>query len=193
MEITPVILTGKIIQLEPLKMEHAEQLVVAAQSEEIWEHTLDKPRDIEKMRSYIQRALGDKLQVPFAVKHLKEDRFIGSTRYWEIAAWRRGLQIGFTWFAREFWGSGVNAESKYLLMKYAFEDLNIVRVEFQTSTLNFRAQKALLALGAIEEGTLRARVVRPDGSRLDCIFYSILDTEWPAIKRKLESRILTGV
>jgi RimJ/RimL family protein N-acetyltransferase len=188
----PVILTGRFVSLEPLSLEHAVQLSEAAQSEEIWHHTLDKPRTLELMTAYIERALTEQAKgtsLPFAVRHLQDNRIIGSTRYWEITPWRRGLQIGFTWFDPKYWGTNVNTESKYLLLKQAFEELGTVRVEIQTSTQNTRAQKAILKLGAVEEGVLRARIVRPDGTRLDCIFYSILDNEWDSVKQSLEARL----
>jgi RimJ/RimL family protein N-acetyltransferase len=188
----PVTLTGSVVRLEPLLLEHAEELTDAAQAEEIWDHTADKPRTIDLMESYIQRALEQQntgATLPFAVRHLQSGKLIGSTRYWDIAEWRRGLQIGFTWYERRYWGSGVNIDSKYLLLKHAFEDLDTVRVEFQTSTLNTRAQKAILRLGAQEEGILRARIVRSDGQRFDSIFYSILDTEWKDLKSNLETMV----
>jgi len=188
----PVTLTGKIVSLEPLSLVHAAELTEAAQSEEIWNHTLDKPRTLELMTGYIERALADQAKgsaLPFGVRHLKDNRIIGSTRYWEITPWRRGVQIGFTWFDPKYCGTNVNRESKYLLLKHAFEDLGTVRVEFQTSTQNTRAHKAILNLGAVEEGVLRARIVRPDGTRFDSIFFSILDNEWASVKHNLEAQI----
>jgi RimJ/RimL family protein N-acetyltransferase len=187
-----VTLTGKLVSLEPLLLDHAVQLCESAQAEEIWQHTLDKPRSLELMTAYIERALAEQakgITVPFAVRHLKDNRLIGSTRYWGIAPWRRGLEIGFTWFDPRYWGTNVNTESKYLLLKHAFEDLGTVRVELQTSTLNARAHKAILRLGAVEEGVLRARIVRPDGTRFDSIFFSILDNEWDSVKQSLEAKL----
>ena len=188
----PVTLTGQILSLEPLSLNHAVQLSEAAQSEEIWQHTLDKPRSVELMTAYIERALAEQSKgtmLPFAVRHLKDNRIIGSSRYWEITPWRRGLQIGFTWFDPRYWGTNVNTESKYLLLKHAFEDLGTVRVEMQTSTQNTRAHQAILRLGAVEEGILRARIVRPDGTRFDSIFFSILDNEWDSVKQRLETKL----
>jgi RimJ/RimL family protein N-acetyltransferase len=170
-------------------MDHAAALLPAAQSEEIWQYTLDKPTTLDAMRDYIARALADrdnKTAIPFAVRQLESDRLIGCTRYVNIAPQRRGLEIGFTWYAPEFWRTAVNTECKYLLLRHAFETLRYVRVEFVAMSGNARSRAAILRLGAIEEGTLRSRMVRSNGERFDAVFFSILDTEWPAVKATLE-------
>jgi len=127
--------------------------------------------------------------VPFAVRHLDTDRLIGGTRYVNIAPLRRGLEIGYTWYAPEFWRTAVNTECKYLLLKHAFEALEYIRVEFQVNSRNARSRAAVLRLGAIEEGLLRSRMVRHDGTRIDSVVFSILDVEWPAVKAKLEGAL----
>jgi RimJ/RimL family protein N-acetyltransferase len=191
----PVTLTGQVVSLEPLSMEHADALLEAAQSEEIWLYTLDQPRTREAMQDYIARALGDRdsqTAMPFAVRHLPTNRLIGCTRYVNIAPLRRGLEIGFTWYAPQFWRTAVNTECKYLLLKHAFETLGCLRVEFQTMSGNARSRAAILRLGAREEGLLRSRIVRRDGQRFDSIFFSILDHEWPAVKARLEDALKSG-
>lgn len=191
----PVTLSGQVVSLEPLAMAHADALLEAAQSEEIWLHTLDRPQTMEAMEDYIMRALKDRddqTALPFVVRHIKTDRFIGCTRYANIAPLRRGLEIGFTWYAPEFWRTAVNTECKYLLLKHAFETLGYIRVEFQAMSENARSRAAILRLGATEEGRLRSRMVRRNGQRFDSIFFSILDNEWPTIKAKLEDALKTG-
>jgi N-acetyltransferase len=188
----PITLAGQTVSLEPLSMEHAGALLEAAQSEEIWLHTLDKPQTIETMQDYIARALGErdnKTGIPFAVRHIEKNRFIGSTRYANIAPLRRGLEIGFTWYAPQFWRTSVNTECKYLLLKHAFETLQYIRVELQAMVDNARSRAAILRLGAIEEGVLRSRIVRRNGQRFDSVFFSILDNEWPAVKARLEEAL----
>jgi N-acetyltransferase len=185
----PIALTGQVVSLEPLSMEHAGALLESAQSEEIWLYTLDKPRTMEAMQDYIGRALVDRdnqTAVPFAVRHVDTNRFIGCTRYVNIAPLRRGLEIGYTWYAPAFWRTAVNTECKYLLLKHAFETLQYIRVEFQTLSENARSRAAILRLGAMEEGILRSRMVRRNGQRFDAVFFSILDVEWPAVKAKLQ-------
>jgi len=185
----PITLAGQAVNLEPLSMEHAEALLEAAQSEEILLHTLDKPRTIDAMQDYIARALGErdnKTAIPFAVRHIETNRFIGSTRYANIAPLRCGLEIGFTWYAPQFWRTAVNTECKYLLLKHAFETLQYIRVEFQAMVGNARSRAAILRLGAVEEGVLRSRMVRRNGQRFDSVFFSILDSEWPGVKVRLK-------
>lgn len=176
-------------------MEHANTLLEAAQSGEIWLHTLDQPRTREAMHDYIARALGErdsKTSLPFVVRNIATDRFVGCTRYANIAPLRRGLEIGFTWYAPEFWRTAVNTECKYLLLQHAFETLQYIRVEFQVNAANARSRAAVLRLGAREEGLLRSRMVRRDGQRFDSVFFSILDSEWPAVKAKLEAALRMG-
>lgn len=191
----PVTLTGQVVSLEPLALEHADALLDAAQSEEIWRHTIDEPRTMDAMRDYIARALADRdagTGIPFAVRDLGTNRFIGCTRYVNIAPLRRGLEIGFTWYAPEFWRTAVNTECKYLLLQHAFEALRFIRVELQTMSGNARSRAAILRLGAIEEGTLRSRMVRRNGQRFDSVFFSILDTEWPTVKARLDDALRNG-
>ena len=188
----PVTLTGRVVSLEPLSLNHADALLEAAQSGEIWRHTVDQPQTMESMKAYIARALAERdntTSVPFAVRHLDTDRLIGGTRYVNIAPLRRGLEIGYTWYAPEFWRTAVNTECKYLLLKHAFEALEYIRVEFQVNSRNARSRAAVLRLGAIEEGLLRSRMVRHDGTRIDSVVFSILDVEWPAVKAKLEGAL----
>jgi RimJ/RimL family protein N-acetyltransferase len=106
-----------------------------------------------------------------------------------IAPPRRGLEIGYTWYAPAFWRTSVNTECKYLLLKHAFETIDYIRVEFQTLSENARSRTAILRLGAIEEGILRSRMVRRKWQRFDAVFFSILDVEWPAVKAKLENAL----
>lgn len=188
----PVTLTAKVVSLEPLSMDHASALLDAAKSEEIWRHTLDQPQTPEAMQDYIARALVDRdagTTVPFVVRHLATNRFIGCTRYVGIASLRRSLEIGYTWYAPEFWRTAVNTECKYLLLQHAFETLRYIRVEFMVNAANARSRAAVLRLGATEEGVLRSRMVRRTGERFDGVVFSILDHEWPMIKAKLEAAL----
>jgi RimJ/RimL family protein N-acetyltransferase len=164
----PVTLTGEVVSLVPLSIDHAEALLDAAKSDEIWQYTLDRPQTMETMRDYIARAIVERdnqTALPFAVHHIGTNRLIGCTRYVNIAPLRRGLEIGFTWYAREFWRTAVNTECKYLLLKHAFETMQYFRVELQTMSKNARSRAAILRLGATEEGVLRSRLVRRNGER----------------------------
>jgi len=187
-----VTLEGRVVRLEPLSHAHEAELLAAAQSEEIWRVTLDDPRTPELMQSYVTRAIRDReagLALPFAVRHRALDRIIGSTRYHNVAHSDRGLEVGFTWYAPEFWRTAVNTECKYLLLTHAFEKLGCIRVELKTDARNSRSRAAILRLGAREEGTLRSKVIMRDGHRRDSVHFSILDHEWPSVKLRLEGML----
>ena len=158
--------------------------------EEIWRVTLDDPRTPQEMHAYVSRALADRdagTAFPFAVRHLAEGRVVGATRYHSISFANRSVEIGFTWYSPRFWRTGVNTECKYLLLTHAFERLGCIRVEFKTDARNARSRAAILRLGATEEGTLRSKVIMRDGHRRDSVYFSILDREWPAVKKRLEA------
>ena len=187
--VAPVTLEGTTVRLDPLAFEHEAELRAAAQDEAIWRVTIDDPRTPEAMRDYIARAIAardDGTAVPFAVFHKGEGRVIGSTRFHSISFAHRGLDIGFTWYAPRFWRTRVNTECKYLLLTHAFERLGCIRVELHADARNERSRAAILRLGAVEEGTLRSKVIMRDGHRRDAVYFSILDGEWPAVKRRLE-------
>ncbi len=187
--VEPVTLAGQVIRLEPLGLAHAEELLEAAQDEEIWRYTLDDPRTLEAMERYITQALREREQgqcLPFAVRHLPSGKAIGSTRYAAISRPHRGMEIGWTWYARPFWRTAVNTEAKYLLLRHAFETLHCIRVELKTDGRNERSQRAIARLGAVREGALRSKVIMRDGYRRDSVYFSILDVEWPEVKARLE-------
>lgn len=185
----PVTLKGRVVRLEPLEYAHEADLLVAAQHEEIWRWTIAEPRTPELMHEYVATALrerDDGRALPFAVRHRASGRVIGSTRYHGISKADRGIEIGWTWYAPEHWRSPVNTECKYLLLTHAFERLECIRVELKTDARNLRSQAAIGRLGAVEEGTLRSKVIMRDGHRRDSVYFSILDREWPGVKARLE-------
>ncbi len=100
----------------------------------------------------------------------------------------RHVEIGSTWIAPEWQRTAVNTEAKYLMLRHAFENWNCLRVELKTDALNHRSRKAILRLGAREEGTFRKHMVTATGRVRDSVYFSIVDTEWPEIKLKLEHR-----
>jgi len=127
--------------------------------------------------------------LPFAVIHLASGRVAGATRYLNIMPKDRGLEVGGTWYGLEFQRTIVNTECKYLLLTHAFEILRCIRVQLKTDVRNVRSQRAIERLGAVKEGVLRNHMILPDGHYRDSVFYSILDTEWPAIKKSLEEKL----
>lgn len=127
--------------------------------------------------------------LPFAVIHLDSGQVIGSTRYLEIHPLDLGLEIGGTWYAAAHQRTAVNTECKYLLLRHAFEALGCIRVQFKTDLRNERSQRALERIGAAWEGVLRNHMLLPDGTRRHSVYYSILDTEWPLVKKGLEEKM----
>ncbi|HLS47466.1 MAG TPA: GNAT family N-acetyltransferase [Gemmatimonadales bacterium] len=185
----PVTLEGKVVRLEPLGPEHEPALLAVAQDERIWRYTIHDPRTPEAMRAYVGSALSDRDRgeaLPFVVFLRETGEIIGATRFHAISAPNRGLEIGFTWYAPRFWRTRVNTECKYLLLSYAFDRLGCIRVELKTDSRNDRSRNAILRLGAVEEGTLRSKVIMRDGHRRNAIYFSILDHEWPGVKQRLE-------
>ena len=193
MEVQPIILAGKVVRLEPLSESHVPDLTISGQAESIWHYMLyNTIRTEQQMRSWVldllaQQAKGTDL--PFAVIHLESGRVIGATRYLNIRPQDRALEIGGTWYAVEFQRTAVNTESKYLLLKHAFEGLKCIRVQFKTDLRNERSQRALERIGAVKEGILRSHMITPDGYIRDSVFYSILASEWPMVKARLEEKL----
>ncbi len=147
----------------------------------------------EPMRAWVHMLLELQQQgtdLPFAVILQADGRAIGATRYMEIRPKHRALEIGGTWYAPAYQRTAVNTECKYLLLKHAFEDLGCVRVQFKTDARNLRSQKAIERIGAVREGLLRQHVITPSGYIRDSVYYSIIDREWPVIKKHLEELLV---
>jgi len=147
------------------------------------------------MRSWVLDLLDRQTKgtdLPFTVIHLDSGRAIGATRYLNIRPQDRALEIGGTWYAVEFQRTAVNTECKYLLLKHAFEGLKCIRVQFKTDLRNERSQRALERIGAVKEGILRSHMITPDGYIRDSVFYSILASEWPLVRARLEEIIETN-
>ena len=191
--VIPLTLHGSVIRLEPLSLTHAPDLTIAGHDESIWLYMLYGNIESEgDMRNWISDLLDRQSQgtdLPFAVIHLGSGRAIGATRYLDIRPQHRGLEVGGTWYSPEFQRTAVNTECKYLLLSHAFERLGCIRVQFKTDLRNLRSQRALKRIGAIKEGILRNHIVTPEGTIRDSVYFSILDSEWPAVKINLERKL----
>jgi RimJ/RimL family protein N-acetyltransferase len=187
MEIKPVTLTGKVVRLEPMSKVHVPGLTDAgAGDESIWEHMLyGNIRTELDMLGWVHDILS-RPDLPFTVFHLDSGRIAGATRYLNIIPEHRGMEIGGTWYGVEFRRTAVNTECKYLLLKYAFETLGCIRVQLKTDERNLRSQQAIERIGAKKEGILRNHMILPDGRYRNSVFYSIIDTEWPWVKKRLD-------
>jgi RimJ/RimL family protein N-acetyltransferase len=194
MKVDPVILSGKHVRLEPLTEEHIPALAVAGQDPSIWEFMPYGPVITpELMREWVMHILAGKeagTDQPFAVVHLPSGQIVGSTRYMDIRPAHRGLEIGGTWYAPVFQRTGVNTEAKYLLLRHAFETLGCIRVQLKTDLRNQRSQNAIRRIGAVREGVLRNQMILPNGTYRSSVYFSILDSEWPAVKTHLEELLV---
>jgi N-acetyltransferase len=191
----PVRLMGTHVRLEPMRPEHAGPLLDAGRSQEVWSFMPAQPTTAEGMERWLAKALeAERLgrEYPFVVRRCSDDRIIGSTRYLDVQEEDRTAEVGWTWYERAAWGTAVNPEAKYLLLRHAFESWHAIRVALKTDIRNLRSQAAITRLGAVYEGTLRNQRIRPDGSYRDTPIYSIIESEWPAVKRALEARLDSG-
>jgi RimJ/RimL family protein N-acetyltransferase len=193
MDVKPIILTGHIVRLEPLSVAHVPELTLAGQDESIWRYMLyGTIRTEEQMCTWVQDILQRQARgtdLPFAVIHLETKRAIGATRYMNINHVDRGLEIGGTWYASAYQGTKVNTECKYLLLCHAFETLGCIRIQFKTDLRNEQSQRAIEHLGAVREGIFRNHMITPDGLIRHSVYYSIIDSEWPTVKVRLEERL----
>ena len=190
--VKPVTLTGSIVRLEPLSLDHLDGLAEVAFDSSIWRWTLARPTEIEGLRAWLEAARAGAAtgtEFPFATIDVETGRPIGSTRFMSIVPEHRRLEIGWTWVAPAWQRRGANQEAKYLQLRHAFEDLSANRVEFKTDSLNDKANPALLAIGATFEGTFRNHMIMPDDRLRHSNYYSVTSDEWPDVKSRLGARI----
>ena len=193
MSIEPLVLEGSHVRLEPLSLTHVARLCDVGLDPEIWRWTHNTIGTPDEMRTYVQSALqmqNDGTALPFAIVERLSGKVVGSTRFGNIDKPHRRVEIGWTWIARLWQRSAINTESKYLLLKHAFEILGCMRVEFKTDSLNERSRAALLRIGATEEGILRNHMLTHTGRVRHSVYYSIIDSEWPLVKKGLEAKLL---
>ncbi|MFN8580701.1 MAG: GNAT family protein [Gemmatimonadaceae bacterium] len=188
-------LTGKVVRLEPLRIEHLDGLCRVGLDPAIWRWMPVHVRDREGMRAFIDDALkaaetGE--AVPFAIRRLSDGDLVGSTRFMSIVRMHRRVEIGGTWITPSVQRSAVNTECKLLLLEHAFDVWRCQRVEFKTNALNRASRDAILRLGAREEGTFRKHMMNDDGTSRDSVYFSIVDDEWPGIRARLLQRLAAG-
>jgi N-acetyltransferase len=188
--VQPVTLTGKYVRLEPMSVDHTAALAEIGVGQNFWDFMLYGNMNTEEdMYNWVQDILSRAekgTDMPFVAIQLESGRVAGATRYLNIMPKDRGLEVGGTWYGPEFQRTAVNTECKYLLLRHAFETLRCIRVQLKTDLRNERSQKAIERIGAVREGVLRNHMILPDGRYRHSVFYSILDTEWPEVRERLE-------
>jgi len=193
MIVAPITLEGRHVRLEPLSQVHHAGLTAVGLTEELWRWIPTPVRTAEEMSAYIATALEEQargVSLPFAQIEKSSGRAIGCTRYGNIDRTHHRVEIGWTWVAPEWQRTGVNTETKYLLLRHAFETLGCIRVELKTDSLNEKSRNAILRIGAKEEGTFRNHMITASGRIRHTVYFSILDSEWPAVKARLQSLML---
>ena len=190
MEVKPVVLIGRHVRLEPMTEAHVPGLAELGIGQPFWDFMVyGKINSVDDMRNWVRDVLGRAekgTDLPFVAIHLESGRVAGATRYLNIMPNDRGLEIGGTWYGPEFQRTVVNTECKYLLFKHAFETLGCIRVQLKTDSRNERSQKAIERIGAVKEGILRNHMILPDGHYRHSVYYSVLETEWQDVKKRLE-------
>jgi N-acetyltransferase len=190
--IEPVTLRGKHATIEPLDATCEEALNRAAADGELWKLWYTSVASPDKMGEYIAIALDmrEKLgAMPFVVRDVKDGEIVGCTRYFNVDASNRRLEIGHTWYAKRAQRTAINTECKLMLLTHAFEKLACIAVEFRTHWFNHASREAIVRLGAKQDAVLRNHQLMPDGSKRDTVVFSIIDGEWPAVKRHLKFQL----
>lgn len=192
MEDLTVRLEGELVVLEPLEPAHADELFAAAQAPETFQWLAHIGRDREYFDRWMELTLGaaaEGREGPFAIRCRADEALVGSSRYMAVRPADRALEIGWTWFNPSAWRTGINLETKLLMLGHAFDDLGCVRVEFKTDARNERSRNAIAALPAQFEGVFRNHMIVPDVGQRDSAYYSVIDSEWPEVRANLERRL----
>jgi RimJ/RimL family protein N-acetyltransferase len=189
--VTPLTLEGRVVRLEPLRSEHADLLWDAAHDalEDIFRWIPYRMKTREDFHALLAKTLDEQDRgesLAFATVERAAERVIGSTRFMNIDRANRHVEIGSTWIIPAWQRTAVNTEAKYLMLCHAFEVWQCFRVELKTDALNQKSRNAILRIGAKEEGTLRKHVITWTGRVRDSVYFSILDTEWPEVKARLQ-------
>jgi len=188
----PVTLAGALVTLEPLDHAHHDALVAAASDGELWKLWYTSVPAPDEMRGHIDAALEQQRQgsvLPFAIRSARSGAIVGSTRFLNIDAANRRLEIGATWHAAGAQRTGINRETKLLLLAHAFDTLDCIAVEFRTHWMNHASRAAIAALGARQDGVLHNHRILPDGSLRDTVVFSIIASEWPAVRQHLHHQL----
>lgn len=185
-------LTGKIVTLIPLKREHTDALLEASSDGELWKLWYTSAPNSKTIDAYLEKAFNDQeagVALLFAVVDNATQKIIGTTRYCNADNLNHRVEIGYTWYAKSYQRTGVNTECKYLLLSHAFEALDSIAVEFRTHWHNQASRTAIARLGAKQDGILRNHQKNAEGVYRDTVVFSIIDQEWPTVKKNLEYKM----
>ncbi|MCJ2376709.1 GNAT family N-acetyltransferase [Vibrio sp. ZSDZ34] len=185
-------LNSDVVRLVPLQKEHRDDLVNAAADGKLWTLWFTSVPSEHSIDDYIETALQDKKlgrSLPFVVIEKSTNKVIGSTRFCNADPKNKRLEIGYTWYAKRYQRSAVNSHCKRLLLQHAFESLDVIAVEFRTHWHNQKSRSAIARLGAKQDGVLRNHQKMSDGSYRDTVVFSIIDQEWPVVRKSLDHKL----
>lgn len=192
MQLEQVTLQGQFVKLEPLSSLHREGLCLAISDGELWRLSVTLVPHPSEIDVFYEKAKSDYDSgdgLTFAIIEKNTNKVVGSTRFMTANMTHKRLEIGYTFIAESWQKTRVNTDSKYLLLSYAFERLLVNRIEFKTDYLNSVSRKAILRIGAKEEGVLRNHMVMSDGRVRDSVLFSVIRQEWPYVKQNLEAKL----
>jgi N-acetyltransferase len=191
--LNPTTLVGRHVRLEPLRMEHADELWAAADEPPMWAYMLYRVETVDDLRAWIKDRIQDPTtSLPFLQRDAKTGQAFGSSSIFDIDLRHRRMEIGHTWIGRTHRRTAANTEAKFLLLRHGFETLGANRIQLKTDARNERSRKAILRIGAQFEGILRSHMVLLDGHRRDTAMHSIIREEWPMVRRRLEALLAAG-
>jgi RimJ/RimL family protein N-acetyltransferase len=192
MKVESILVEGKFVKLLPLQLSHLDELFEAGKFPQIWQFNTNNITTKDHMKKYIEKALEGKEKgsvIPYVIIDKKSNELVGSTRYYNIDITNYNLDIGYTWITPSYQKSYVNTESKILMLSQAFGKWSTIRVGFRIGPNNLISQKSVEKLGATKEGILRNALILETNKLRDSVIFSILDSEWEGIKKKLEDKI----
>lgn len=188
------VLENNCVLLRPLQGTDCDNLRYFSQNQpEIWTYSLQKAAGEENLKKYIEFAISARqrgVEYPFIVYDKRQNSYAGSTRFYDIQLQHQTLQLGYTWYGKEFQGTGLNKHCKFLLLQFAFEQIGMERVEFRADNNNLRSIAAMKSIGCVVEGVLRSHANKLEGGRRDSIVLSILKDEWfTSVKKNLLQKL----
>lgn len=192
MLVEPVTLEGLHVRLEPMSPDHLDGLNEVGLEEGLWRWTTTRISTPGEMRAYVEQALDEQargVSLPFVTVERESGRVVGATRFGNIDPTNRRAEIGWTWVGGEWQRTAVNTEAKLLMFGHAFDVWGCVRVELKTDSLNERSRRAILRVGAKEEGTFRNHMITHTGRLRHTVYFSVIDSEWPGVRARLEEKL----
>jgi len=192
MKIESIVLEGEAVRLVPLEIKHLGELYEAASDKSLWLWTTNIIETKDDLQRYVETALDEqtrKVSLPFVKIEKSSNRIVGSSRFGNIDVKNRKAEIGWTWINPQWQRTVINTEAKLLMLAHAFEIWNCVRVELKTDVLNEKSRRAILRLGATEEGVLRRHLITDAGRFRDTVYFSIIGSEWQQVKANLNEKL----